>query len=160
MKTRNEKAAAGTAAQVKAQEQTQTLAEIIAQAGEKAKAAFPRANGRVGRGIAIAQDSRSILIAADYMTFQVKSQNGGGWYTVTDAGCECKDRQYNDQPCKHMIGRWLVMRMQEATGARRTKAEREARWEAEYPQECNCFLPSQICPVCEAAAREVYGEVL
>jgi len=160
MKTGKKKATARTAAQVKAQAQTQTLAQIIAQAGENAKLAFPNANGRVERGIAIAQDSRNVRIASDYITFYVHSQNGGGWYTVTETGCECRDHQYNGgQPCKHTIARWLVMKMQIATGARRTPLA-TARWEAEHPQECGCFLPSQTCPTCDAAAKKVYGEVL
>jgi len=54
---------------------------------------------------------------------------------------------------------WLIVQMQIATGARRTATE-TARWEAEHPQECGCFLPSQSCPTCDAAARGVYGEVL
>lgn len=127
---------------------------ILAHFAQKAKLAFPKANGRVERALEIVTDARNVIIAADYMTFHIKSQNGGGWYTVTDAGCECKDRQFNGgQPCKHIIGRWLVMRMQQAAGARRNGSA-PRQWE------CSCVLPGQSCPTCEAAAREIYGEVL
>jgi len=91
---------------------------ILTHFAEKAKLAFPRANGRVEKALEIATDARNVVELDDYTTFMVKSQNGGGWYTVTDAGCECKDRQFGNV-CKHQIARWLVIRSQQADGTRR-----------------------------------------
>jgi len=92
---------------------------ILAYFAEKAKLAFPNANGRVERGLAIVLDARSVIELDDYTTFRIHSQNGGGWYTVTAQGCTCKDSEYNGgQPCKHTIARWLVIRAQQAEGTR------------------------------------------
>jgi hypothetical protein len=94
---------------------------ILAHYAEKAKSAFPKANGRVERALEIVLDARNVREAPDYTTFYIKSQNGGGWYTVTDNGCECKDHEFNGGPCKHMIARWLVIRAQQADGTRRVE---------------------------------------
>jgi len=94
--------------------------DILAHFAKRAKAAFPSANGRVGRALEIATDARNVIIADDYTTFFICSQTGGGggWYTVTDAGCQCKDYEFG-HVCKHMIARWLVIRAQQADGTRR-----------------------------------------
>jgi len=92
------------------------FADILAHFAQKAKSAFPKANGRVEKALEIVLDARNVEIADDYTTFYIRA---GGWYTVTDAGCGCKDRQYNGGlPCKHMLARWLVIRAQEADGTR------------------------------------------
>jgi len=90
---------------------------ILAHFAQKAKLAFPRANGRVERAVEIALDARNIVELSDYTTFRIRSQNGGGWYTVNGQGCECKDHQFGNV-CKHQIARWLVIRAQQAEGTR------------------------------------------
>ena len=93
--------------------------DILAYFAEKARLAFPKANGRVERALEIALDARNVIELDDYTTFRVHSQNGSGWYTVTAQGCTCKDSEYNGgQLCKHMIARWLVIRAQQAEGTR------------------------------------------
>jgi len=92
---------------------------ILTHFAEKAKLAFPRANGRVERALEIALDARNVIEAPDYTTFHIHS---GGWYTVTDQGCECKDHQFGNV-CKHQIARWLVIRAQQADGTRRPGGE-------------------------------------
>lgn len=147
------------------------FADILAYFARKAKLALPRANGRTERALEIVLDARNVREAPDYTTFYIHSQNGGGWYTVTDAGCECKDYQFNGGPCKHMIARWLVIRGQQASGTRPSEADLVitdvraaiAELEAEIEQRgrpwaCDCVLPSQTCPACEAAARATYSD--
>jgi len=94
---------------------------ILAHFAEKAKSTWPMANGRVERALEIATDARNIKIAGDFVTFEIRSQNGGGWYTVTDNCCECKDHEFNGHrfPCKHRIARWLIIQTQQADGTRR-----------------------------------------
>ena len=90
---------------------------ILAHYAEKAKSAFPKANGRVERALEIVLDARNVIELDDYTTFLIHSQNGGGWYTVNAQGCGCKDHQFGNF-CKHQIARWLVIKAQQAEGTR------------------------------------------
>ena len=90
---------------------------ILAHFAQKAKLAFPKANGRVERALEIVQDARNVREQGDYTTFLIRSQNGGGWYMVTAGGCTCKDHEFGNV-CKHQVARWLVIRAQQAEGTR------------------------------------------
>ena len=158
MKTRNEKAAALTAAEVKAQAQTKTLDAILAELVPVVKSVFPSANGRVERAVALIKagavlELRPINHTTGHQVFTVKGSNGN-WYTVkSTGGCTCKDRQFNGTGCKHELAVWMTVRIEQAQSKRAGGNGSPPR-----PWECGCVLPGQSCPACEAAAREVYGE--
>jgi len=155
MRTGKEKATAGTVAQVKAQAQTQTLADIIAEVAPIVKRQWPNLNGRLTRAIEIASTPNHVIAAMTPNTWWVRSQRPGQgnereWYKVKALeSCECADARYNGSLCKHLVAVELT-KLAKAGG--NGSAPRPREWE------CNCVLPSQSCPTCEAAARAVYGD--
>lgn len=118
MRTGNEKATAGTVAQVKAQEQAQTLVAILAQKHEerKRKARAMVLVGMVGRNGLDGQ-------------YVVESQNGRGLYlarvrriTGGASVCGCRDlRGKANGGCKHILAAELF---EKAAGVVETVATR------------------------------------
>lgn len=108
MRTGNEKATALTAAQMKAQGSTQTLAEIIADVAPIVKRRWPNLDGRLTRAIEIASDHYGVIATATPDTWWVRSQRPGQgnqreWYRTTALmACECRDCQ-NGHLCKHLV---------------------------------------------------------
>ena len=154
MRTGKERAAAVTAAQAKAQGQTQTLSEIIVEVAPIVKRRWPNLDGRLTRAIEIASDPKAVIATATPNTWWVRSQRPGQgnqreWYRTTAlTTCECIDCRRGNF-CKHQIAVELTK-----------LAKARGNGSAPRPWECGCFLPSQSCPTCEVAEREVYGEVL
>ena len=108
MRTGNEKATAGTVAQVKAQAQTQTLSDIIAEVAPIVKRQWPNLNGRLTRAIEIASTPKNVIAAMTPDTWWVRSQRPGQgnqreWYEVKAlTTCECIDCQRGNF-CKHQV---------------------------------------------------------